>query len=381
MRPKITAPHNIARTLYYNEDKVKLGNAVCLRSANFLKTRPTPEDKLHALQKRMSLNERVSTCLHITLNFDPSDVMGDETMKQIADRYMKEIGFERQPYLVYRHHDAGHPHCHIVTTHVLPNGDPIELYNIGRNQSEQARQKIEEEFGLMTSERKKQLLLEKKYQLSLEGKYQTQAERITYGENSTTTAIAQVLQHVTNNFKCSSLEEFNTVLRLYNLEAYRGKENSKLYQNRGLLYRVLDENGRYIGVPLKASIFDCKPTLQNLEQRFRKNQSLKQEHRIYVEGNVGWAMDGDPSTFEEFREKLRRDQISIIIKRDKEGHCTNVTYINFFDKCVFNGDELEPYCNKLAIQKILDREASLTPEQIQELTQKQTHRHRLRPSF
>ncbi len=120
---------SIARSLSYNEEKITLGKAECITADNFLKdlSRMTPEDKLHHFQRRMDLNDRVRTSQHITLNFDPSDELSNGQMRQIATLYMKEIGFERQPYLVYRHHDAGHPHCHIVTTHIRRDGSPLDL--------------------------------------------------------------------------------------------------------------------------------------------------------------------------------------------------------------------------------------------------------------
>ena len=90
----------------------------------------------------MQLNERVDTSLHITLNFDPQDQLTNDRMREIVHSYMHEIGFIKQPWVAWRHHDAGHPHCHIVATHVQWSGDPIDLYNIGQNQSERARLKI-----------------------------------------------------------------------------------------------------------------------------------------------------------------------------------------------------------------------------------------------
>jgi len=137
MRPKITSCKSVARSLRYNEQKVDRGTAECLTAANFLKDRErlTVEEKLHCFERRMQLNERVSTNLHITLNFDPRDNLSNERMRQIAKMYMDDIGFGRQPYLVYRHHDAGHPHCHIVSTHIRSDGSPIDLYNIGRRES------------------------------------------------------------------------------------------------------------------------------------------------------------------------------------------------------------------------------------------------------
>src|SRR5690242_6088470 len=69
---------------------------------------------------------------------------------------MDKIGFGNQPYLVYQHYDAAHPHIHIVTTNIQRDGKRIILYNIGRNQSEKARKEIEKDFGLVKAAERKQ---------------------------------------------------------------------------------------------------------------------------------------------------------------------------------------------------------------------------------
>ncbi|HMI60640.1 MAG TPA: relaxase/mobilization nuclease domain-containing protein, partial [Puia sp.] len=287
--------------------------------------------------------------------------------------YMKEIGFENQPYLVYRHHDAGHPHCHIVTTHVRSNGDPIEMYNIGKIQSEQARLRIEKEYQLTTAEMKQQL--------RQQGSHPDGVQKITYGESSTTQSISRVLDHVTENYKYTNLKELNTVLRLYNVEAYRGREDSKLYQNRGLLYRVLDENGRYLGVPLKASFFDSKPTLDNLEKKMIQNQALKLKHQEHVAISVQWNIVKESHTMEEFKQAMARDKIRMVLHQDKQGICKDVFYIDLKNKCIYNGSELGERCNHLAIQKLIDRETTQKLEQSQNQNQTQRQTYRLRHHF
>jgi hypothetical protein len=372
MRPKIMTSRSIARSLNYNEEKVRIGKAQCLTAANFLKdlSRLTQEDKLHCFQRRMDLNERVCTSQHITLNFDPGDKLSNDQMKKIAGQYMKDIGFERQPYLVYRHLDAGHPHCHIVTTHIRRDGSPIELFNIGRNQSEKARQQIEVEYGLVTAEMKKQVWEERQ---KIDG-----VQRIKYGEKSITQSISRVLEHVTENYKFTSLEELNTVLRLYNVEAYRGKEGSQLYQHRGLLYRVLDERGKYIGVPLKASFFECKPTLTNLEKKFELNQPLKQQSRQRVTTQVRWELFQSPNDLKRLAQRLTQEHIRMDLQLDKEGKCKEVTYIDFRNKAIFNGNELGDHCNRDAIQKVIDSKKALEKDRSLQKTQEQelVHRHR-----
>jgi len=359
---------NIAKTLQYNEQKLTRGTAECILAANFLKdvSRLTPQDKLHCFQRRMQLNERVTTHQHITLNFDPLDKLSNEQMQKIAKCYMKEIGYERQPYLVYRHYDAGHPHCHIVTTHVQPDGKPIQQYNIGRNQSEKARLLIETEFDLMTKEKKLQL---RQQDQKING-----VQRVQYGQGSLAQSMTRVLEHVTENYKYTSLKELNAILGLYNVEAYRGKEQSQLYQHRGLLYRALDEHGKYIGVPLKASFFDCQPTLGNLEKKFVLHQSQKQEVQKSTLAGIRWHFLGTPDDLERLDYDLGRDNIAMVLKKDKAGNCKEVAYVDFSNKCVVLGEDLVHEGGPASVQQVIDRQKEAEQNQSQELER----RHRLR---
>ncbi|HVW60104.1 MAG TPA: hypothetical protein VHC48_08725 [Puia sp.] len=86
-------------------------------------------------------------------------------------------------------------------------------------------------------------------------------------------ALSNVLEKVVGQYKYTSLEELNAVLRLYNAEAYRGREESRLYKTRGLIYRVLDEKGRATSSQIKASDFDSKPTLDRLEKQFELHRT------------------------------------------------------------------------------------------------------------
>lgn len=91
---------------------------------------------------------RLFKAVHISLNFHPGEKLTEETLKEIAHEYMERMGFGAQPYLVYQHFDAGHPHLHIVTTNIRRDGSRITLYRIGKYESESARQAIENKDGL-----------------------------------------------------------------------------------------------------------------------------------------------------------------------------------------------------------------------------------------
>ncbi|HEV3326265.1 MAG TPA: relaxase/mobilization nuclease domain-containing protein [Puia sp.] len=393
MRPKIMACHNIAHSITYNENKLKQGRAECLTAANFLKdpSRLSLEDKLHRFEKRMELNDRVSTNLHITLNFDPLDNLSNEQMAKIAGEYMKEIGFERQPYLVYRHADAGHPHCHIITTHVQKNGDPIDLYKIGENQSEKARLKLEAEYGLVTTETKRELrrqeLQERQRQQQQEYHRHQGVSQVNYGEKSLARSISDVVEHVTEKFAYTSLEELNIILRQYRVEADGGKEGTKLYQDRGLRYRALDEQGRHIGRPINAGFFDCKPTLANLEKKFVLNQAIGQRRRQHIENRVAWALCGKPDNLEAVKEELSQNGIAMVLDRDKDGDCRRADYVDFRNRIVCTGKALGSRYDHEAIQQVIDRErireAQQSLNQTQDLSLEQTQQqsYRYRPSL
>jgi|GEM_PF-4905301 len=109
---------------YYNEEKVSQQKAAYLHAENFLKDSHelTFEDKFNRLHDRVTLNETAHLKVaHIFLTFHPRDEISNDAMVQMARRYVKTAGFEDQPYLGYRHQNAGNPHLHILSTHILPD--------------------------------------------------------------------------------------------------------------------------------------------------------------------------------------------------------------------------------------------------------------------
>src|ERR1051326_7437769 len=149
MVARINKTHSLSTALNYNEKKVQQQKAECIAAVNYAKDPGLLNfhQKLHRLEHQASLNERVTAnSVHISLNFDAADKLDKEELGLIANAYMQQIGFGKQPYLVYQHFDAGHQHIHIVTTNIKADGSRIDMNNIGRNQSEQARKQIEKEF-------------------------------------------------------------------------------------------------------------------------------------------------------------------------------------------------------------------------------------------
>jgi hypothetical protein len=326
---------------------MKEGKAECIYAHHFLKeaNQLNYYDKLNRFQSLINLNKRAATnTIHISLNFGLEEKIEREKLVEIASVYMEKIGFDQQPYLVYQHLDAGHPHIHIVSTNIQKDGKRISLHNIGRNQSNAARKEIEAAYNLQKAETQ-----EKPESQEIRP---VNAQKLAYGRSATKRGITNVLDTILPRYKYSSLAELNAVLKLYNLTADRGKEDGIIYQKRGLIYRVLDENGNKIGVPIKASSIYNKPTLEFLEKRFRENEILKQEFKKNMKTSIDWVMIKPPKNLQAFKQALEKEKISLIVRQNENGVIYGLTYIDHNTKSVFNGSDIgKDYSAKAILEK------------------------------
>ncbi|HSZ33760.1 MAG TPA: relaxase/mobilization nuclease domain-containing protein, partial [Puia sp.] len=289
--------------------------------------------KLNRLTQQAALNQNVKrNSLHISLNFDPSEKLETGKLKEVAEAYMTKIGFAEQPYLVYSHHDAGHPHIHIVTTNIQESGKRIELHNIGRDQSEKARKEIEREFKLVMADDHK---LKQAYSIK-----PVQAVKVSYGKSETRRAIANVLGQVLGSYKYTSLPELNAVLGLYNVAASRGSEKSRIFEKGGLIYRVLDEKCEMVGVPIKASLLPGKPILSFLERKFEENQKHRLPYKQRIRNAIDWSLKKGDYCFDGIVQSLKKEKIDMVIRPNKQGLIYGITFVDHQTKSVFKGSDL-----------------------------------------
>jgi hypothetical protein len=335
MVARINTGKNIAKSLNYNEQKVQIRKAELIAASGFLRE---PDEmsfyqKMWHFERLIKLNQRATTnSLHVSLNFDPSEKLDKAKLIEIANRYMEQIGFSDQPYLVYRHDDAGHPHIHIVSTNIKADGNRISMHNIGRNQSERARKAIEVEFGLIKAEDRKN---KKEAGLAPVNVY-----KAIYGKAETRQAISNVLNVVVNQYRYTSLPELNAVLKLYNVVADPGTSGSRINNHRGLTYRILDERGNKVGVPIKASSFFLKPTLKLLECKYAENEALRQPFKKRLAVEIEYSLIKNPQSILDFSDNLSKAGINVILRQNTEGLIYGITYVDIKTKSVFNGSDL-----------------------------------------
>ncbi|MCE6989559.1 relaxase/mobilization nuclease domain-containing protein [Dyadobacter sp. CY323] len=337
---------SIRSTFYYNENKLKEGVAECIMAGNYPDDAAnlSEQERLNMLLKLASLNSNVvRNSVHISLNFDPSEQHSKAVLKEISQAYLEKIGFGDQPFLVYQHHDAGHPHIHIVSVKVAHDGSRIETQNIGRNQSERARKEIEQEFHLVKAS----------------GKKPQQSEHLkpamvsaNYGKVETKRAISNILAGVIDKYKFTSIPELNAVLNRYNVAADPGNEESRTFKKGGLHYRLLNAKGERVGVPIKASDFHQKPTLKYLQTRFEINDQLRQTDKLRVKNAIDFTLYGKTNvTLDRLINILERDGIDTVLRKNDTGLIYGITYVDHRSKAVFNGSSLGKNYSAKAIQE------------------------------
>ena len=111
---------------------------------------PEVKDMVQDFKDQTLLNPRLkNTVGHISLSFSPKDAprMTDALMTQIAKEYMQKMGITNTQYLLVRHLDQPHPHCHLVCNRVGNNGQTISDKNIKIRNAKVCRE-LTEKYGL-----------------------------------------------------------------------------------------------------------------------------------------------------------------------------------------------------------------------------------------
>ena len=94
---------------------------------------PNVQDMVRDFKDQTLLNPRIKNAVgHISLSFSVKDAdkLTDPIMAQIAREYMERMGIRNTQFLIVRHTDQAHPHCHIVYNRIGNNGQTISDKNI-----------------------------------------------------------------------------------------------------------------------------------------------------------------------------------------------------------------------------------------------------------
>lgn len=320
--------------LAYNHNKVAAGTAEILSGNRMISDRlgrPSEDIRLALLSFENYLLANRNTAkpvLHISLSPAPEDKLADGQLEELAERYMRKMGYGDQPYIAYKHGDTHNTHVHIVSVCVDEEGKKIsDSYEHRRSMT--ACRELEADFGLRNgadAERQNPKAELRKVDASL-GDVRHQ--------------MGNTLKAVLESYRFQTFGEYSALLSTFNIEAkqVRGEYNGVPYT--GIIYSATDDNGKVTGPPFKSSRFGKRFGNEQLEKRMLVNQKELKEGKWApsIQADIARALRQADSR-KSFVELLKQKRIDVVFRENEQGRIYGVTFIDHNHRQVFNGSRM-----------------------------------------
>lgn len=260
--------------------------------------------------------------MHISLNPHPDDRLTDAQFSQLADDYMKMMGFENVPFIVFKHEDIDRYHLHIVALRVDTDGRCISDKNNFYKNKKVCRE-LEKKYGLKVAEREKVSPDTPVTKVDPNGNIKRQVQN--------------TVKLVGMRWQFQSIGEYNAILGLYNVrcEMTDGKVNGREYH--GLVYFATDDNGKTIATPLKASRlgkFASRTAVEGKFERDKEKIDIKPTKRLVSEAMAAATGKDD------FIAKLKEKNIDLVLRYNADGRLYGVTFVDHNNHVALNGSRL-----------------------------------------
>ena len=337
MVAKISSNNSLFGTLLYNKNKLDKEEAKPLSSKNVYENADgsfSMQTTIKSFEPYLIANKRTEKPIfHVSLNPNPKDILSDEQYKDIADRYMEDMGYGKQPYVVFKHTDIDRVHLHVVSIRVDESGKKLDS-NFENMRSMKVCRQIEKDFNLHPATKQEQQA------------YSIPTKPLNYKEGNVKQQVGNIAKAVLNNYKFQSVGEFRTLLEKMNVrvEKVKGLKNGKSYH--GLVYSALTDNQKTmkkekIGTPFKSSLFGKSINMEVLEKHFVKSKQQIQDRKTkeYLKPILTEAMQQSES-MDEFRLLLKEKNIKPVFCQNEEGRIYGVSFIDNQNKTILNGSRL-----------------------------------------
>ncbi len=217
--------------------------------------------------------------------------------------------------------------------------------------SKKATTEIEEKYNLRKAERQR---------LDPD----TPLRKVDYNAGDVKRQVANTVKLIMSRYSFQTMGEYNAVLSLYGLtsEETNGMVNGREYH--GIVYSALDENGRKVGNPFKASRLGKFSSLNAVHEKInRSEQNITHEAVAKTRRRVAQSLNESHSK-EEFIAALKERNIDLVLRYTDEGRIYGATFIDHDTHTVLNGSRLgrEYAANALNERFSGDNEVSRTPD-------------------
>ena len=332
MIAKIGRSANLYGALAYNQLKVENENGQILFANKMIETASghySVAQLAQSLAPYLIANRNTEKhTLHISLNPDPNDKVSDDKFREMAEQYMREMGYGEQPFVVFKHTDIDRSHIHIVSVCVDEQGKKISD-KFEKMRSMNVCRELERQHGLIPATDKERNQTDKVFR------------PVDYWAGDVKSQIASVVRHLPNYYQYQTLGEYNALLSLFNITAEKIEGELQGKMKQGLLYIPLNEKGDRAGHPFKASLFGKSAGLPALELHFAKCKTALKDSptKQTLKSAVTIALK-TTSDEQAFKKQLAEQGINVVVRRNDTGRIYGISFIDHNSKAVWNGSRL-----------------------------------------
>lgn len=330
MIAKISSTENLGGALGYNFKKVQQNEAavLCVNELRKGFDGTFQMDKVLAdMQKAIPEQCRTKkTVFHCSLNPHPDEKLSDERLTQIAKEYMEALGYGNQPYIVFKHNDIAREHIHIVSLRVDIDGNKINDKFEGRR-SKKITNALEKKYNLIPSSK-------------VSERTTTETPKVNVVQGNIKEQVANTVRSAMKHYTFCSLGELNAVLRKYNLAVEEVKTEYRGKQYDGLVYVPTDDKGNKVSTPIHASDIGRGVGYTAVQNKMLKSKQMVKPLIPTVRRKVLEVMRTSPHTEERLRQRLEKQGLQVVIRKNDNGRIYGITFIDDEKGIALNGSRL-----------------------------------------
>ena len=330
MIAKISATENLGGALGYNFKKVEKGEASILLAAELYQDKEgsyTMEEVFVDMEALIPKKCRTKKAVfHCSLNPHPDEKLSDETLIKIAKEYMEALDYGKQPYIVFKHNDIAREHIHIVSLRVDSKGRKINDKFEGRR-SKKITDALEKKYNLIPSSK-------------VSEKTTTEISKVNIVQGNIKEQVANTVRSAMKHYTFCSLGELNAVLRKYNLAVEEVKTEYRGKQYDGLVYVPTDDKGNKVSTPIHASDIGRGVGYTAVQNKMLKSKQMVKPLIPTVRRKVLEVMRTSPHTEERLRQRLEKQGLQVVIRKNDNGRIYGITFIDDEKGIALNGSRL-----------------------------------------
>ena len=273
-------------------------------------------------------------------------VMSADEMTDFARQLMAEVGYGRQPYFVYYHHDTDNNHVHILSTRIQPNGFPIPDHHDYARLNAAANRILSSDincdiqrmfsYGYLTEGQFANIIRSHGYKFE---RVDDSYVLFRGGVKATTISLSEIGRHISqgNDTRKERAKQLRAIIRKYKAEIAEGKvqnvENVKGHKGQKKKYvrrkanhdirKIKGSNGKTLSQEQQrhmSELMDILKTKFGIDIHFQKDRNGEIRGYGIVDHNRKMALDGNTvmklSELIDFAKKQERKECPLDIYRD-----------------------------------------------------------------